>query len=776
MQVDSYAEALLGGAAALAIFTSGSAHAQASTEGGIADDDAIVVTAQRREERLQDVPIAITALGNGTLDRANAKSIEDVTRFVPGLVLVGGQGSQSSSTPVIRGIASFVGAATVGVYIDDTPVQVRPSFAGGNIDLQLFDVERIEVLKGPQGTLYGASSMGGTIRYISPEPNFGRWDARVRTELSTVSHGDPNAELAFAAGGPIERDRLAVRLSASVRREGGYIDRISRTTGAVVAEDVNSNSTLTIRAAAEWRPTDTLSISPAVLVQRFERRDFSYFEVGLGRLRQRAASPQPGRDLFYLPSITAKLDLPFGTLTSITSALRRNSRQNIDSSTLLADLLFGQPVLASFPNYDSVFYNRLRQRVIAQEIRLASDASNRLRWIAGLFFTRSRQTGLQFATDGTVEVAAPAIYGITAEQLFGTPLLPGNGVYNYRTPETEKQVAGFADLTLDVAPRFTLSAGARVSRSTLDYESFAEGPVNGGVSRVTGRQRQTPITPKFNVSFRPKDDVLLFATAQRGFRTGGVNLRVPQDFCAADIRAVGGREPPATYRSDTIWSYEAGLKSQVLNRAVTVNLSVYRIDWNEIQQTISLPGCGFLYVDNLGKARSRGLELEMSARPARGLQLAANLALTDAEFRKDVLTAPDPSSGERVVITRAGDKVLGVPDFTVALSGDYRWRASSSAEPYVHGDFQHVGRSFLTLPQGRAGFNPATFRAESYSLGTIRAGVVFSERTDLSVFVYNVADERPVIGGSTFLAPVSQIVRASTLRPRTIGVTLNQNF
>jgi outer membrane receptor protein involved in Fe transport len=736
----------------------------------------LVVTAQRREERLQDVPVSVSALGGEALERAGTKSIEDIARTVPNLVLLGGGSQGSAGQPVIRGISSPVGAATVGVYIDDTPVHVRPSFSGGNVDLQLFDVARVEVLRGPQGTLYGASSMGGTLRYIMASPSFSEWDFRGRAEVAKIGDGDWSYEVAGAGGGPLIEDELALRISASYRHEAGYIDRLSRITGDVIGEDINSRSTLTLRAAAEWRPMDGLSVTPAFLFQHTDRDDLPLYEPALGDLKSRAVILQPGEDRFYLGSLTVDYDLPFATLTSVTSGFNRENQQVTDGSTFLADLLFGQAVIPQFPNYSSESHNALRQQVFTQEVRLASPGAQRLSWIAGAFYSYSRQTSKEFFTDATIEQAAPAIYGISALELFGMPLLPGSGVYNTVVPERDEQAAVFADVTLAVTDRLKVSAGARYSKSRLEYQGFTQGPANGGSTIVEGAQEESPLTPKASISYQARDDLMIYASAQKGFRVGGVNQSVPAARCAADIAQLGGQRPPDAYDADTLWSYEAGVKSQWFDRALTINGGVFHIDWEEIQQRLSLPGCGFGYITNLGTARSRGGEVEIVAQPLEDLTLTASVGYTDSVFTTDILTAPNPKTGARTVIVREGDRVLGIPKTTASFAADYRWDLSPELEAYARADYQYVGTYYRTLPAGRAGFDPVSHKGQHYDVASLRIGVTTRSDLDVSLFVYNVADNRPVVAGSIGLSPISQVLRATTLRPRTIGVTVTRPF
>jgi outer membrane receptor protein involved in Fe transport len=782
------------GLAAIGLGASGAALAQntaATSENpatSAADAEAasgdIVVTAQRRAERLQDVPLAVTALGGADLKEQGARDIQDIARTVPGLVFAPGAFGKGG-TPIIRGIASQVGAATVGVYIDDTPIQSRPSQFSGNADPQLFDIDRVEVLRGPQGTLFGASSMGGTIRYIMTEPSFTEFSGRARAEISGQDHGDLNYEAGVAAGGPLS-DTIAFRASGFYRRDGGYIDRVNRTTGAIVDQNGNSADTIALRAAIDFRPVEELRIQPAIFYQKTNRDDLGFFNPSLPGISQDFVTPQTGQDRFVLPSLTAEYDFGGATVTSVTSYFDRNDRQRSDYSLLIPNLIFvpfsqgalGE-FLPGFENYVAYGDNPLSQKVFTQEVRLTSNDQGRFRWIVGGFYLHSEDRVRQRIVDQSFDPAAQALLGLSANQILGMigapALLPGSVVFTTNSLTTETQLAAFGEASYEIVPRLTVTAGVRVSESKLRLNQVQDGPFASGPATASGVQKSTPVNPKFSIDYKPGDDVLLYATAQRGFRVGGVNQAVPTNLCAADIAALGG-PPKTTYNSDSLWNYEAGIKSQFADRRVTFNAAAYRIDWNNIQQSLALPRCGFTYTDNLGSARIEGVELETSFRPVDGLSLSARAAYTDAKFSKDALSAPDPSTGLPTVLARSGDRLPDVPRWTYALAAEYETAISSTAEIYARADHQFVGDRFRTLPAGRAGFTPAIFNADSYTVTNARLGVIFDKSLNISAFVTNLFDHRPLVAATTRFSPATQTVRGTTIRPRTIGLTATKEF
>jgi outer membrane receptor protein involved in Fe transport len=743
----------------------------APSSDGVAADD-IVVTAQRRSERLQDVPIAVSAVGADAIEGLGAKGFEDIARTVPGLFFSPGALGQGGS-PIIRGVSSQVGAATVGYYIDETPVQVRPQVFTGNADPKLFDIARVEVLRGPQGTLFGASSMGGTIRFITPQPSFDSLSGRAKVEAADTSGGEASFEAGAALGGPIA-DRLAFRASVYWRRDGGYVDRVSRADGAVIASNVDRNETFSGRMAVEFRPAETVRIQPSYFYQSSNRDELGLFQPSLGGIQTDFVTPQVGRDRFHLPSLLVEVAFGPATLTSITSYFDRRDEQLLDYSTVLPNFVFRRDVIPGFENYVAISDNATRQKVWAQETRLTSAGNGPFNWIVGGFWRRSEETFDQSVSDRSFDAVTRALLGVPASAIIG-PSLPGDVVFAAVTRSTETQLAGFADVTWRLSPQFAATAGVRISRSELDYFRSANGPLNGGPSVAEGKQSETPVTPRFLLSWTPNRDLLIYGSAQRGFRVGGVNNSVPLARCAADIAALGGNPPPANYDSDSLWSYEAGVKAEPGGRA-TINASVYRIDWSDIQQLLQLPTCGFGFTANLGKARINGAELELGLRATDRISLGFVAAYADARFNGDVLSAPNPTTGQPTVIARDGDRVIGVPDLTMAANFEWRFPIASGMEGRLRADYQFVGESFRNLPPGRAGHTPATFRAEPYEVVSLRASLAVDDAWDVAVFAQNLFDAQPLIGASSNRSPFAQTVTGTTLRPRTIGASVQRRF
>ncbi len=488
----------------------------------------VVVSAQRRTERLQDVPVSVSAYDQSAITKLDITDIRDIARLTPGLdttVSFGGQPVVS-----IRGIIWNVGAATTGIYIDDTPIQVR--FVGqgetaGNAFPDVFDLDRIEVLRGPQGTLFGSGSEGGTIRFITPQPSLTDWDGHARAEMSFLQNGEPNSQFGIAGGGPIIDGQLGFRVSAYVEQDGGWIDRVPYgVDGGQVDRNANSSNTQTVNAAVTWAPTDNLKITPSLYFQRQSEADLGQYWPSLsdpsdGRFVSGYLAPQPILDRFVLPALKISLDLGGASLYSNTSFMDRTRNLTQDYSFYVTELLTGTiaPPVGSAPTY-----MRNPQGQFTQELRLQSnDQSSRLQWVAGAFFQRVTQQADQTIVSPDLGALTQAFYGGTVEQSFGVGLLPGGISYEGFDTTVDKQEAVFGQVDFKLTSSLTLTGGLRLSHTSFDHSNFQNGPVNGGESGASNGSSENDTTPKAGISYKPVEDLMFYANAAKGFRPGGGN-------------------------------------------------------------------------------------------------------------------------------------------------------------------------------------------------------------------------------------------------------------
>jgi iron complex outermembrane recepter protein len=740
----------------------------------------IVVTAQKREEKLSRVPISISALSEAHLEQIGAKDLAGFAREIPGLSV---QAATNGGAPsiVIRGISSAAGDATVGVYIDDTPVQAVKSSFSGDPTPKLFDIERVEVLRGPQGTLYGASSEGGTVRFITPKPSLTDFTARARTEFSSTEDGEPSYEIGAAAGGPVA-EQLGLRGSVYYRTDGGYIDRVSRVDGGVTEKDANSSESLAARLAANYAPSDSLEILPSIYYQRI-RNDHLPLTYSTSRPLQVADTvATPGEDWFVLPGLTINYDFGAARFTSVSSYFERRNDQQFDYSTITTDLLFGSAILPGFENYHSVSNTRTTQKNFTQELRLSSpNDAGPFGYTAGVFYQHAQTGFRQQVAEPELNGLVQTLFGAPLEGVLGIGLLPGGLSYFQTSATTVEQIAAFGEASYEFTSQLKLTVGARVAQVDVESEFSADGLYNGGPTapELLGVQKasETPINPKLTLSYQITDDDLVYATGSRGFRAGGPNTPVPVGRCGADLTAQGTSAAQLrSFDSDSVWNYELGAKTALLDGRLALNGSVFYIDWSDIQQALALPTCGFGYVANLGNATSKGFDLAIQYQLIEGLTLAVAAGYTDATLDEDIFAGANPITGARALIARKGDSTLLTPEWTGNVALNYQLELANGVRGYARADLQRSSTFYRTTSAGTTSYDPELYRGPAYSFGTLRVGMI-RDGLNVSVFVDNISNEQPVLFASYAQNPSSRMFQQqTTLRPRTIGISAAYDF
>jgi iron complex outermembrane receptor protein len=775
--------AVLGGTAASA------APATPADQGAAAADDAqlgdIVVTANRREENINKVSASIVALNQAALDQQGIRNFQDIVTQTPGLSLVLPSTFQPANI-AIRGIRSVVGAATTGIYIDDTPVQVRNITAQdpGDALPYIFDLGRVEVLRGPQGTLFGSGSEGGAVRFISPTPDLDETSAYGRAEVATTDSGSMSYEAGVAAGTPIIEGKLGLRVSASYRHNGGFVDRIDQRTGATIDGNVNSANVHTMKVALQYAPTEELRITPSVNFQETRNHDVSQYFARLSdpseqRLRSGAVMRQPSRDRFYLPTLKVESDFGGVTATSVSSYFARNQSGVQDFSIVdhgVVSLFNGfspvpDPNLPLLPipvplpqayidagGSRDIYANR--QRNFTQEVRLQSnDSSSPLSWVIGGFYQNNKQINAQHVDN--------PYYAAAFEQLLGLPNVNGISNYALRFQARDKQVAGFANVDYRIGA-IKLSAGGRIASTRFSFSQALSGPLNGPAHTNVGKQKETPFTPKFSASWEPGSNALLYVSAAKGFRVGGANTPVPASPpCQGGLAALGLSGTPATYDSDSVWNYEVGGKVGLFDRKLQVNASAYHIDWSNIQSFVALSGCPTGFVANLGSANSDGFDLSISARPFEALLVSVSGGYNRSRFEETIVRGG-------VVLAEKGGIVSDAPPWQVTTTVEYAMPLQTGSA-YVRGIDQYASRnngrySKLENPL-TSGFDPAGQRNEGFHSVSLRLGWR-KESFDLSLFADNLFNAHPQLNYVSNAFPTDTTYYANTLRPRTVGLTL----
>jgi iron complex outermembrane receptor protein len=754
----------------------------------------IVITAQRREEVLNKVPISVTAFSQRTMDDFHIQSFSDLAGVVPGMVVSTPQAGYQGQTDVaIRGIFSGGNAPTTQFYIDETPVAIRRldgAGPSGSPHPQIFDLDRVEVLRGPQGTLFGSSAMGGAIRYITPQPNLNDSSGYFKADYAYTDRGDPDYEVGVAYGAPIIAGAMGFRVSGWYQAEGGFIDREDPFTGEILKRNANSSDSYVIRPAFTWAPTDGLTITPAYFMQHIHQAEpNTYWENYLpnpeeGAHVSGALVHEPLTDDLRVASLAFKYDFLGLSFRSDSSYLDRTYKDNNDiTQGLEAEFSGGNPFfpgLNSFASYeDNIAFTHAWQ----QEFRLTSPSSSWLSWVAGAYY-RHAVTGLEQLIPPDLTPLTEAVFGKTSLEYFGNPNYVFNGQVlnsytNFQT--TDEQEALFGEINIDIVPRLKANVGVRVEHSVVEHQNeIVAGPLNGLTysSAVLGDQVGNPVTPRFGLTYQYTDNDMVYATAAKGYRAGGGNspTSVGNVLCDPSLAALGLTAVPKSFGPDSLWSYEIGAKDSLFEHRLAIQASVYYINWTNIQTSVALESCAEDFTANRGKATSQGFDFQVAAIVVDGLKLNASVGYTDAYNPNAAYGAP--INGVIPLLNGAGDKLPNVLPWTAALRADYSWDIGpvwSGAQAYFRVDFRWLSAANALNPRVNS-FDPQTgpYQNEAYGTLNLRLGVVHAG-VDLSAYVLNATNSNPLLGYNHDTYP-DPLFYAAAVRPLTAGVTAQYRY
>ncbi len=727
---------LLGGAAAFVLTSAepASAQTQTSAPADLSSTNQVtevVVTARKRAESIQDVPQSITAFTGAQLAAAGVTQLQDYAVQVPNLSFAyAGFLAAEGQRITLRGI---YGPNTTGLYIDDTPLPE-------SVDPRVLDLDRIEALRGPQGTLYGARSEGGTVRLITSQPDATRFYGSVHLQGSGSERGGPNGIVDGVVNVPLVPDRAALRFNVYDDYESGFLRRAPSSDSPApfpVHEGIGAQHHSGASLALTVKALDgALTLTPRVLVGHTVEANHLYADVSEDNLVQNRLFDinEPGSDQINLYSFTAKYDTRFGQIVSSTSEFKRRSSDSEDNSEL-GVLFFGTPV------YPFSFTARSREQSFSEETRFVSRFKGPLQITAGVFYQNSK----------------------TYVTLPNTPLGPPgalyiDNVYDEHDLNAVREVAVFGETTYDLTTRLRLIAGGRYFDNTVDFAADEGGLAVGSTISTAARQHESGFNPKFGVQYKLAATQLIYASAAKGFRIGGVNL-LPQTFCAGDLAALN-LSAGAPYTSDSVWSYEVGAKTSWLGRRLTVDAAAFDIEWSNVQQQSTLPVCGFGYTVNSGDARSRGGEVEIKAALPWGFNLSVGAGYTDARI----------TSEGALHLVPVGTPVQQVPKWTFTSALNYRFRVGSTPA-FARAEVDHVDSSLsannsIAQPRSR---NP-------YTLVKLRGGVDIGD-LELAAFIDNATDERANLSDIRPLAAeIPGRPRIAVNRPRTVGLDLRYKF
>src|SRR5579859_3750324 len=615
----------------------------------------IVVTATKREESLQDVPLSITALSATTIERAGIETFQDYAQKTPNLTFASGLGVMDARAVAIRGIQ---GVDTTGFYIDDLPIPAT-------MNPRVVDLQRIEVLRGPQGTLYGARSMGGTVRMITQAPDPDDTMGQLHILGSRIDHGGGGYQTDTTVNLPIKEHVAALRLSAFTGNDGSYINRIfpdQSDASQLSTIKVGRNDFYGGTASILWKPIDNLTVRPMLMVQSSALNGLPLSDVSPESLRQRRANDieENASDRWTYAGLSIKYSAPFGEFVSASSWFTRHVFENEDVSEAIA-ASFGTPVLAApietwKPSHSFV-----------EELRFASSFSGPVQLTAGLYAQRQGGDYNQYLNVPGLDAAAGGF--------FGTDL-----VYQTYGPGKDDENALFGELTYDLTSKWSVTGGVRYSKTTVAQYFYNSGIAAAGSGTPGSEQTEHSVNPKGVIRYRASDDLTFYALAAKGYRPGDGQMPPPTVYCAADYAAAGLTPSNlSSYMSDSLWNYEVGAKSQFMDRRITLNTSLFWIDWKDLQQLQRFT-CGYDFTVNAGAARSRGGEVEFSASPIDSLQVTMGIGYTDAK-----ITASNPQ-----LLTRVGEPVEQVAPWTANASADYSFPLFGGVDGFVRADASYT--------------------------------------------------------------------------------------
>jgi iron complex outermembrane recepter protein len=739
----------------------------------------IVVTAEKRSSTVQDTPISMTAMSGEMMQQEGIYDLSKVIQSVPG---ISQRTAGSGQTELeMRGLSSSGGAApTVGFYLDDYPLSPPAAALNGKVvvDPDLFDLSRVEVLRGPQGTLYGSGSMGGTVKLVTNAPKLNDLEGAVEATGASQSGGGFNRGGNLMLNVPLVNDLLAMRVVLTDKYVDGWISRyvlgdnfpfptnagpcgagplvgctrgnVTAVTPEEIVPRINWERLQGGRVGFLVQPNDALKIDATAMYQKISMGGYDEYDVPPGNPAahyQPFNNFEPFFDEFRLYGVTITYDLSFAQLTSATAYYSREESQTSDVSEAMYSVvgLFG----VTIPGYLQIPFNETDStRQTSEELRLASTGSGPFQWIGGLFFSKFESIFSEF--NASVPLAFISVGGAAAN--------PDGIIYQAHNPYHMKQYAAFGEGTYAFTDSLKLTAGVRYYKfdSTADEETsgFATDSGNAGATYNSFSQSNSGLNPKVTMSYEQNHDLTVYGTIARGFRPGGINQQIPSSICIIS---------PETYGSDNTWNYEVGEKARMLDNHLVLNADIYYIKWKQVQQIVNQP-CGYPLTVNAGDAESYGPEIELTA------LLTPQLTLTfSGTYTHSALTSVNPTVTAVDPSLASGLPILNVPKYTETTSLTYMTPVSDTYKFMARANNSYVGEStdieytYATLP--------------AYDLVGLRFGLV-SDKLSGYIFSDNLTNKRAELGINTtgFSWTIPSLERAVTNQPRTIGIDVKYNF
>jgi len=711
------------------------APAQASVGSKATKDlDQLTVTATRRREPVQEVPLSINVVQAQDLERASQQQLRDVVALLPGVNFSQTGGGTGQSEVSMRGITTGAQVgASVAMYIDDVPFGSSSAFAGGAsnaLDLGLFDLSHVEVLRGPQGTLYGASAMGGLIKYVTQPPDAQNAYGTIAGEWGTIDGGGDRYLGRLAFNVPLAEGRSALRATVYQRGDAGFIR------DAASGGRVDGSSARGGRAAVLFTPIEDLSVQLTAMSQRSERDGSSVEDVDqdtgqpvYGHRKRALFTDEPFDVDLDLASANLDWELQWARLQIISAWQRSESVGQLDTTGLYAPLFAGIGLNA--PGYALKYGFEVDKTT--QEIRLTSADSQTVEWLLGVYYSDEDGDRNQRLT-------------MLDEQAQALPF----NLLTATFPSQYKELAAYGTVTKYFGSQFDVTLGARHSRNRQQTEQHMTGLL--ATTTPGAKDEETVSTWLASGRWRLSPDNALYVRAASGYRPGGP-LPVFVNPSTGEPLTSG------SFKSDSLWSYELGWKSDLLDHRLQLEAAVYQIDWKDIQVFTSEAGFGT--IGNAGAATSRGLELTAHARPNDRWDWGASLSWIDATLDTD-----EPALGGQ-----AGDRIPDTAEFSAAVQGDYHF-SLRGREAYVGLTARYTGDRYNTFPNSPT---QRQYRLPSFASMDLRAGVAFGA-VDVGLFVRNVGNSRGQLSADNTFSAYGAPTRVSLALPRTFGMQFSADF
>jgi iron complex outermembrane receptor protein len=763
--------------------------------------EVVTVTAMKRDDTVLDVPFSIAAPTEEVLRARGVENIEGIAVNVGGFTVqnLGPGQSQVAMRGVSAGqiVRDQPGVKEqVGVYLDESVI----SLSLFTPDIDLFDTDRVEVLRGPQGTLFGSGSLSGTVRYITNQPELGVTKAFAELGGSGTGGGGFGGSAKFGFNVPLG-DNTALRVASYYNRLAGYIDAIQPDLST--REDVNEGFRTGVRATVRIAPDDRLSITPRLVYQRAEMDGWNRIDafnilanpftttrpaVTLGEREQFTQLEEEFTDDFVLGDVIVTYNFGEVALTSVTSYTSRDVLVIRDATALTASITGGSQGLSErVYTLDAPLFDATDASVWTQELRVAG-GRERLRWVAGGFYGHTvRDYGQSLPVIGFEDLTGIPTRGLRA---------PRDTLFFSDLGYDLDQFAIFGEGTVSLSEQFSLTAGLRYYRFNEDKEQVFDGLFandNTGTALVSqpGSTEADGVAPRVIATYKLSEAANLNAQVSRGFRLGGINDPLNVPLCTPqDLVTFGGRD---TWEDETVWNYEVGVKSRVLNGNGAFNASAFYADIRDLQATVTAGSCSSRVIFNVPKARSQGIELEFEAAPTRNIDFAVSASVTDAELRS-TLTSTAPSGAVSIVSgIESGRRLPTVPQFQLAAAATYQWPVRADSIAYVTGTYQHIGSRFTQVGDEDLGtldlrsfgastiggpLTAGTFTYDpelpAYNLLNLRVGLRRAE-WDVAAFINNVTDERGLLSFDQERGTRARI-GFLTNQPRSFGIATRFDF